>query len=81
MTLSIIENGRRVGLVTCDDAEGSCVVNGRTWRWTYSWMWGPTFINKDGSDRKRQPGENHPVWKKFYRWQDKWKKENPRVGK
>lgn len=55
------------------DGEGEAIVNGRTWRWTFHEYCGPFFIKKDGSDLKRQPGENHPVWKFLEAWFKKYK--------
>lgn len=58
-------------IITVADGVGQARVRGRVWRWEYHRMLGPTFVNKDGSDRKRWPGEKHPVWKAFYRWEKK----------
>lgn len=55
-------------IVTVADAEGSAVVRGRVWRWEHHNWGGPVWLNKDGSERKRQPGERHPVWKAYERW-------------
>lgn len=62
-------------VVSVPDDHGEAVVNGRTWRWDWNNYCGPLFVNKDGSDRKRIPGENHPVWKAVARWEKKRNKE------
>lgn len=71
-----MEVGGNPVIVTVPDGEGSAVVNGRKWRWTHHRWTGPSFLNADGSDRKRQPGVNHPVWKAFDRWLKRWEKKN-----
>lgn len=43
-------------------------VNGREWRWDFHPYLGPYFLKKNGEERVRQPGENHPVWDHFNRW-------------
>ncbi len=70
-----IEVGGNPCILTFPDAYGEATVNGRKWRWDYTNWGGPIFLNKDGSDRKRPPGEKHPVWKALERW------EKRRMGK
>ena len=55
-------------IVSGPDAEGSAVVNGRTYRWDFHRYMGPTFLRKDGQVLKNQPGEHHPVWPAFDAW-------------
>lgn len=58
-------------ILTVPDDYGEATVNGRKWRWDYTNWGGPIFLNKDGTDRKRLPGEKHPVWKAFEKWERK----------
>jgi hypothetical protein len=55
-------------IVCGPDGYGEATVNGRVWRWDFHNYLGPTFIKKDGSMLKNQPGENHPVWNAFADW-------------
>jgi len=55
-------------IITVSDGEGSAVVSGRTWRWDFHDYLGPTFVDRHGNMLKRQPGENHPIWKPFAAW-------------
>lgn len=70
-----MEVGGSPCIVTVPDAEGFAIVNGRFWRWDWHHWGGPIFLNKDGSDRKRIPGEKHPVWKAVARWEKRRAKE------
>ena len=63
-------NGSPCIVTVCDDY-GEAVVRGRTWRWEWHNYCGPLFVNADGSDRKRIPSENHPVWKAIEKWERK----------
>lgn len=53
--------------------EGSCVINGRTWRWEFGDYVGPLFVDKRGEPLKNQPRENNPVWEKFHDWLEELK--------
>lgn len=64
-----IEVGGNPCIVTVSDDSGEALVNGRKWRWDWHNYCGPLFLNKDGSERKIQPSENHPVWKAIKKWQ------------
>jgi hypothetical protein len=55
-------------IVCGPDGYGEATVNGRVYRWSFHEYLGPTFVNKDGSMSKTQPGENHPVWNAFGAW-------------
>lgn len=66
-----LEVGGNPCIVTVSDGYGEAVINGIKWRWDWHNYCGPTFVNKDGSDRKRMPGENHPVWKAIQKWERK----------
>ena len=57
------------------DAEGSAVVNGRTYRWEFHNTLGVTFLRADGEPLRRQPGEGHPVWQPFGEWLEAYRKE------
>jgi len=43
---------------------------GRTWRWHFSPLFGPTFVRKDGKPLKRSPAyrPHHPAWAVFEPW-------------
>ena len=42
---------------------------GRTWRWEFSPLFGPTFLRKDDYPLKRQPDRPlHPAWLVFNKW-------------
>jgi hypothetical protein len=47
---------------------GSATVNGKLWHWEFNPRFGPVFLTKDGSVKKRQSSEKHPVWKEFEKW-------------
>jgi len=70
-----LEIGGSPVVVSVADDYGEAVVNGRVWRWDWSNWGGPLFLNKDGSDRKRRPGDRHPVWKAVERWGKKRNKK------
>lgn len=43
--------------------------NGRLWRWEFSEMFGPLFVDKRGGPLKVQPmDERHPAWVPFEEW-------------
>lgn len=63
-----LEMGGTPMIVTVSDGSGEAIVKGRKWHWEHHNYCGPVWINKDGTDRKRQPGEHHPVWKAYNRW-------------
>lgn len=58
-----------------EDGEGSAVVNGREWRWTFHDYLGPTFLKKDGEMRQCQCPTNKKVWAAFYVWLLEYYKE------
>ena len=43
-------------------------VNGIKYPFEFTTRFGPVFLTKDGSVKKRQPSEKHPVWKEFEKW-------------
>ena len=48
--------------------------NGKLWRWTFSELFGPWFLRKDGEYLINQPvGEKHPCWEPFEDWQKQTK--------
>lgn len=51
-----------------EDGEGSAIVNGSEWRWTFREWGGPTFLKKDGEMKKCQCPTNKKVWAAFYVW-------------
>lgn len=48
--------------------EGSAVIGGKTWHWTFHEYCGPTFTDETGEPLAKQPGANHRVWKAFAAW-------------
>jgi hypothetical protein len=68
-----MEVGGSPCVVSMPDDYGQARVNGQVWRWDWHNYLGPIFLNKDGSDKKRQPGPKHPVWRAVARWQKKRK--------
>lgn len=66
----LFEIGGSPVVVTVPDNYGEAVVNGRKWRWDWTYF-GPQFVNADGSTRKQVPSENHPVWKAVAKWEKK----------
>ena len=55
-------------IITVPDSYGEAVVNGRLWRWEFSYYIGPMFLRQDGEPMHRQPSEKNPVWKAFETW-------------
>lgn len=52
---------------------------GRTYRWEFSSMFGPLFVNQDWEPRKHQPvGPRGKHWEAFCDWWDKATNENKR---
>jgi hypothetical protein len=49
---------------------GEAEVNDKLWKWEFRKYFGPEFLNKDGSIKKRFPKEDHPVWDAFQKWYD-----------
>lgn len=49
----------------CDAPDNEIVVNGRVWRFDFDRHLGPTWLRKDGSDRKCQ-NPNKTVWAKWF---------------
>lgn len=49
--------------VVCVSRIVTHVYEGREYRWEMHPYCGPSVLNKDGSERKRAPGEKHPFWK------------------
>lgn len=63
-----------VRICSFHDADGDGVdYNGRTWRWEFSRLFGPLFVDQRGSPLRVQPGERSPAWKVFERWYEKWR--------
>jgi hypothetical protein len=51
----------------CDAPDNEITVNGRVWRFDFDRHLGPTWLRKDGSNRKCQnPGKQ--VWDAFGKW-------------
>lgn len=49
-------------------------INGRLWRWDFSKIFGPVFVDKYGNPLKAQPiKETHPAWGPFNTWYAKRK--------
>lgn len=46
------------------------IVNGKKWLFEYNPRFGPVFLRKDGEHKVHQPGEKHPVWKEFEKWEN-----------
>lgn len=70
-----MEVGGSPCVVTMPDGYGETKINGRVWRWDWTNWGGPIFLNKDGSDKLRQPGPKHPVWKAVERWKKRQSKK------
>ena len=51
----------------CDAPDNEIIVNGRVWRFDFDRHLGPTWLRKDGSDRKCQ-NPNKKVWDEFKKW-------------
>jgi hypothetical protein len=64
-------------ITVCDAPDNEITVNGRVWLFDFDRHLGPTWLKKDGSNRKCQ-NPNGAVWKAFEKWFDqynlkKWK--------
>lgn len=77
---SEIINGSRV-FVDYADAEGSAVVNGRTWRWEFHEYLGPGWLRKDGEPRKCQCPTSKAVWAAFEKWHKNYRRAKKRKEK
>ena len=64
----------------CDAADNEVVVNGRVWRFDFDRHLGPTWLRKDGSDRKCQ-NPSRAVWKAFGKWFDQYHLERWKAAK
>lgn len=66
-------------MIVCSliDAEGSCKIAGKEWRWEFHEYLGPTFVTKAGEPLKNQPSEKHPVWDRFSEWLTEYRKTHP----
>jgi len=43
--------------------------HGKVWRWEFTSLFGPLFVDKKGEPLKRQPiSSRHPAWKPFEAW-------------
>jgi hypothetical protein len=51
----------------CDMPDNEIRVNGRTWRFDFDRQLGPTWLRKDGTERKCQM-PNKQVWAAFEKW-------------
>jgi len=51
----------------CDAPDNEVTVNGRVWRFDFDRHLGPTWLKKDGSDRKCQ-NPKKTVWDAFKKW-------------
>jgi hypothetical protein len=68
---SFMFNGSRC-FIDYADGEGSVMVNGRLWRWTFHEYLGPVFIRKDGEPRRCQWPTQKAVWTAFEAWLKKY---------
>ena len=57
-------------------ASGCGDVNGKTFYWDFSDMFGPWFTDKDGTELRKQPG---PRSNAFNAWFDELKKERTAI--
>jgi hypothetical protein len=55
----------------CDAPDNEITVNGRVWRFDFDRHLGPTWLKKNGEDRKCQ-NPNKAVWKAFGKWFDQY---------
>jgi hypothetical protein len=63
------------------EATGECLIGNRTWRWEFSSMFGPLFVDGRGVPLKdQQLSERHPVWPHFEAWLKKHR-ESQGTGK
>lgn len=60
-------------------ASGHGEVNGKTYYWDFSEMFGPWFTDKDGNELSRQPGPRSHAFKAFNAWLDELKKEKTAI--
>jgi hypothetical protein len=72
MTCTHVKLGTMHISICGPEAEGSCVIGGKTWRWDYHEYMGPCFLKANGDPLKNQPGEKHPVWDRFDEWVRKY---------
>jgi hypothetical protein len=70
------DDGRTM-FVDYADAEGSAVVNGRTWRWEFHEWGGPLWLRRDGEPRKNQCPHSKAVWDAFEQWHQGYKRNKP----
>jgi hypothetical protein len=64
----------------CDAPDNEITVNGRVWRFDFDRHLGPTWLKKNGEDRKCQ-NPNKAVWKAFGKWFDKYNLKNWEAAK
>jgi len=61
-------------------ASGCGEVNGKTFYWDFSEMFGPWFTDKSGKELSKQPGTSSNAYKAFNAWLDELKKEKAAIG-
>lgn len=62
-------------LTSFTDAQGEAIVNGKTIRWEFSDMFGPTFVDSEGEPLEKQPGVRSAAWKAFEVWHKELREE------
>jgi len=64
----------------CDAPDNEIAVNGRGWRFDFDRHLGPTWLRKDGSDRKCQ-NPSKAVWDAYGNWFDQYQLKNWEAAK
>jgi hypothetical protein len=54
-------------ITVADFSDEEIEVNGKIWKFDYSHRLGPTWLKKDGRERKNQ-NPNKKVWNEFEKW-------------
>lgn len=74
-TICPSQPGENLHCPACSHAaiHGEGEVNGRTYRWVFYPLFGPTFLCKNGQELKRSPKYRpaHPAWVAFEAWLEK----------
>jgi hypothetical protein len=63
------KDGRVAGIISLSGDAITLAYDGKSYSFSYHSYLGPCFVNKDGSESKRYPGQKNSWWDGFTLWQ------------